>query len=505
MLFHSIEFLFVFLPATMAGYYLLGLAGASRHRVNWLIGASFVFYGWWKPAYLPIILSSIAINFLIGKKFRSQQISSNGKKKWLISGLVFNLGLLGYYKYAHFTWESLSTVLALPPLQGHIELPLAISFFTFQQVAYLVDTYRNQGRQSELNAYALFVTFFPQLIAGPIVHHKDVIPQFRKLGNFTASNLAVGFSVFFFGMIKKAVIADNMARLVGPIFTTATSGETVLFLDSWISVLAYTLQIYFDFSGYSDMAIGLGLIFGIAIPINFNSPYKSTNIIDFWRTWHITLSTFLRDYLYIPLGGNKKGPVRRYVNLLLTMVLGGLWHGAGWTFVFWGTLHGCYLMINHAVRGICSRVSGLSSFFESTIGRCFGHITTLVGVMIAWVFFRAESFSTAVEILGAMAGENGFGLDTSLSINTRWELIKIATLFGVVFWLPNTQEIFRTYLSAASLPSKPNKMTQLQSYFFQKIQWSPTFLWALLISGGVSLCVINNFVGELSEFLYFQF
>ena len=293
-------------------------------------------------------------------------------------------------------------------------LPLGISFFTFQKIAYLVDAYRGEVRAGGFLSFALFVTFFPQLIAGPIVHHSEVIPQFGQKSTYRPNldNLSMGIGIFVLGLAKKTVLADSIATYATPVFRAAQAGADPTLFEAWGGALAYTFQLYFDFSGYSDMAIGLALMFNIRLPINFNSPYKATNIIDFWRRWHITLSRFLRDYLYIPLGGNRHGVARRYANLMLTMLLGGLWHGAGWTFIVWGGLHGIFLVINHFWHALgvgSATTSGARPGSDGSAARTI----TFLAVMVAWVFFRAEDFDAATRILAGMAGLNGVQLPAS--------------------------------------------------------------------------------------------
>lgn len=321
--------------------------------MSWLILSSLFFYGWWNPAYLSLILFSMLFNYAFGT------ILSNGEKpkirKYLLwVGVTTNLGFLGYFKYANFFVDQLNWAANSNFHLEKIILPLAISFFTFQQIAFLVDSYRHETKEFNFLQYCLFVTFFPQLIAGPIVHHKEMMPQFasNQVYKVNYKSLAIGLIIFTIGLFKKVILADGVAIYATPIFAEAEAEIAITLFSAWGGALAYTLQLYFDFSGYSDMAIGIAFMFGIKLPINFNSPYKSQSIIEFWRRWHITLSRFLRDYLYITLGGSKKGNVRRYVNLFITMLLGGIWHGAGWTFIIWGMLHGTYLMINHAWRKV---------------------------------------------------------------------------------------------------------------------------------------------------------
>jgi alginate O-acetyltransferase complex protein AlgI len=333
MLFNSYTFIFIFLPITLLVFFSIGGKGHHRIAIAWLVAASLFFYGWWNPAYLSLILGSILFNYAVGvalSNLQAQSSASHLTKKIILSfGILVNLFLLAYFKYANFFVDNLNSLSGSNFHLQTIILPLAISFFTFQQITYLVDAYKGETREYNFLHYCLFVTFFPQLIAGPIVHHREMLPQFVKntIYKFNHQHLAIGLTIFFIGLFKKVVLADGVAVYATPVFEAAEQGVMLTFFEAWAGALAYTFQLYFDFSGYSDMAIGIARMFGIRLPLNFNSPYKSVNIIEFWRRWHITLSRFLRDYLYIPLGGNRKGKFRRYINLMITMLLGGLWHG----------------------------------------------------------------------------------------------------------------------------------------------------------------------------------
>ncbi|MDH5777937.1 MAG: MBOAT family protein, partial [Gammaproteobacteria bacterium] len=353
MLFNSYEFILVFLPAVLWAYYQLGKTAIPQLSIALLIGASLFFYAWWNPAYLTLLVASMLINYAFGIA-----LSRKPKRLYLTLGVTINLVALGYYKYSNFFIDNLNVIANTNFHLEQVILPLAISFFTFQQIAFLVDAYKNEAHEYQFLDYCLFVSFFPQLIAGPIVHHKEMMPQFQSFPakNINYENLSTGLAIFIIGLAKKVLIADNLAPYANETFAAAGNGVSLSFLEAWKGAFAYTFQLYFDFSGYSDMAIGLALMFGIRLPINFNSPYKATNIIEFWRCWHMTLSRFLRDYIYFPLGGNRHGQIRRYTNLLITMLLGGLWHGAAWTFVFWGFLHGIFLAVNHAWHAIQRKI-----------------------------------------------------------------------------------------------------------------------------------------------------
>lgn len=438
MLFNAHSFIFLFLPITLLIFHLLSRRGQVTYAISALIVASLVFYGWWEPAYLLLILVSIAVNFCLGEALMRMPPVEKRRRLYLLwFGVGANLVALGWFKYANFLVDSGNTILGTDLHVQTIILPLAISFFTFQQIAYLVDTFRARTHERSFLHYALFVTFFPQLIAGPIVHHKEMLPQFAKqMGGLKLQNLIIGGTIFFLGLFKKVIIADGVSPYSDTVFAMAANGDALTFLESWTGALAYSIQLYFDFSGYSDMAIGLARMFGVRLPLNFNSPYKARNIIEFWRRWHMTLSRFLRDYLYFPLGGNRQGASRTYANLMVVMLLGGLWHGAGWTFVLWGGLHGFYLLVNHAwqhvmasrldARHSADNVDGAKALqqqiaVQSTarqalnaggkiLGAFASHTLTLIAVVVAWVIFRAESVEVAGRVLAGMAGLNGLAL-----------------------------------------------------------------------------------------------
>ncbi|WP_428024994.1 MBOAT family O-acyltransferase [Arcobacter sp.] len=404
MLFNSYEFIFLFLPITFFIYFYLNNKRLTEASKAFLVISSLFFYSWWNPIYLPLILLSMVFNYVIGTSLaKDEEHKKISKKQLLTIGIIGNVGLLAYFKYSDFLISNINFALDTDIPLFHLALPLAISFFTFQQIAYLVDSYRGETKEYDFMNYAVFVTFFPQLIAGPIVHHKEMMPQFSNIKNkvINYKNIALGLFIFSIGLFKKVIIADTFA-------VWATNGfdnsDILTLLEAWATSLSYTFQLYFDFSGYTDMAIGAALLFNIKLPINFNSPYKATNIQDFWRRWHITLSRFLRDYIYIPLGGNIRGNFRTYNNLMATFIIGGIWHGAGWTFVFWGFLHGLSLIIHR----FCSNL-GLK------INPILGWFITFNFINISWVFFRAKEWEDAIKVLNGMLGFNGIILPLSLS------------------------------------------------------------------------------------------
>ncbi len=483
----------------------------------WLIAASLIYYGWWNPYYLFLIAISVLFNFFCGKTIQKKRASYG--KAILICGIIINLLTLCYYKYFNFFLDTANVILETEFRVSEIILPLAISFFTFQQITYLVDSYRGLTEQHGLLHYFIFVTFFPQLIAGPIVHHSEMIFQFKKKTGFKNKDMAVGLTIFFIGLFKKVVLADSLAVHSSPIFLSAEQGEPISFFVAWAGALGFSFQLYFDFSGYSDMAIGCAKVFGINLPVNFNSPYKATSIIDFWRRWHITLSRFLRDYLYIPLGGNRKGPNRRFLNILVTMLIGGLWHGASWTFVIWGGVHGILLIINHVWRQIPlptdNCLSGIKFLTKNT-----ARLTTFLLVAGAWVIFRSESFAGAQNMYAGMIGLNGFilppvnmenlwgiGWIFNLMVSAGVEfgpvalitmefLIKLTIMFVVVWFFPNTQEILGRFHPKSDL-------VRMRGAMYSSYQWKPLPLHAFVMAIVTFYSLIS--MTSISEFLYYQF
>jgi len=403
MLFNSVVFVVGFLPAALAGVYLAAHFFGSRAARIWLLIGNAFFYAWWNPAFSILLVFSILMNFIFGSKIRENQAG----RGWLITGLIFNLGLLAFFKYSDFLARMIG--MALP--FGGVELPLGISFFTFQQVMFIVDTYRDGGAEVSLLDYACFVSFFPHLIAGPIVRPKSIIPQFagfRPLADWRR-RLVEGLEIFLLGLAKKLLLADGLAQFSDPGFAAAAAHDPLTLVEAWVALLAYGLQIYFDFSGYSDMAIGLAHMFGIHFPQNFRSPYKARNISDFWKRWNISLSSFLRDYLYVPLGGNRHGEGRRIMNVMATMLLGGLWHGAALRFILWGGLHGAYLILHGWFKRAGFRLPPLLS-----------QSVTLAAVLIAWVPFRCSSFSACIDFYRGLLGLNGFMLPEIMIQHAHW-------------------------------------------------------------------------------------
>ena len=429
MLFNSYAFIFLFLPIALAGYFWLGRR-SNLAPVMWLALASFAFYSVSNWQFTALLAGSIAFNYLIGYLLIAMKLSPRRRFAVLTVGVAGDLLLLGIFKYAGFFAANINALFATH-FVVNILLPVGISFYTFTQIAFLVDACRGNVARYALPHYALFVTYFPHLIAGPILHHKDMIPQFEReeAKQPQAHLILCGLIIFAIGLFKKTCLADGIQPLVAQAF----GPNTPTFDQAWIGVLAYTFQLYFDFSGYSDMAIGMSLMFGIFLPLNFNSPYKATSIIDFWRRWHMTLSQFLRDYLYIPLGGNRRGPALRYFNLMITMLLGGLWHGAAWTFVVWGALHGGYLCVNHAWNRFRPEIAPRFQRVSDVAGL----ILTFLAVVIAWVFFRADNMPAALNVLSKMADPSHIALG-------RAEMVFALLILGyaaIAWFAPNTQEI----------------------------------------------------------------
>lgn len=482
MLFNSYEFIFIYLPLVFAVYFLLAHYHKTKAASFSLILASFIFYGYWDIRYVPLLFGSICFNYFIGR-----WIESTSRKRLIVAfGACCDLVLLGYFKYTKFFLETLNATGEFCFDLPHIVLPLGISFFTFTQLAYLIDAYRGETKRYSFLTYCLFVTIFPHLIAGPIINHKDMIPEFSRLRNFVLNyhNVAAGLALFVMGLFKKVVIADNLSPWVNQIFAQAGQAR---FVEAWVGAIGYTFQLYFDFSGYSEMAIGLGLLFNLRFPVNFNSPYQATSIIDFWRRWHMTLGGWVKYYLYIPMGGNRFGELRKMRNLFCSMLLIGLWHGAGWTFVLWGGLHGAFLMVNHQWRR-------LNLYLPKII--CWP--LTFLCVVIAWVFFRAQSFQDAIALLTAMTDIRQIILPESGNFKNFFAVFEP---YGVSFDVWHVMEPLDRILSKLAgltllLAFLPNPV-RLMQYF------RPNWLWFLLTLG--LLLTLLYQMNSYTEFLYFQF
>jgi alginate O-acetyltransferase complex protein AlgI len=506
MLFNSYIFIFVFLPATWLIYSALRQRSRELALAS-LVGASIIYYGWWDVRYVWLIISSVTVNYALGRAISGLVLREKGVSASfaVFLGVAFNLGLLGYYKYAGFFVETVNDVAGVDWAVPNIVLPIGISFFTFQQIAFLVDARRLLTKEYSFLHYLLFVAFFPQLIAGPIVHHKELVPQFmRGPTRPDARLLAVGITMFVIGLFKKTVLADTYGATCRPIFDGPT--EALAFHQAWLGTLSYSLQIYFDFSGYCDMALGLACMFGVRLPANFDSPYKSRSIIEFWRRWHITLSRFLRDYVYIPLGGNRHGEPRRYFNIFATMTLGGIWHGAGWTFLVWGLFHSVMICLDHLWQDVRQRIGRKRKrpWYQPdfvSVGVVF------ILVSMAWVVFRSPDVATAGQIYCHLLGMEGVVLPDSLQKycpeiianfarfsgrdnDTEWLWVIVG--LSIVWFFPNSQQIVR----GASL------YAPIDGYS-PRLSWQPSIAWGLVTIALFLTALLN--MSSLSEFLYYQF
>ncbi len=524
MLFSSYEFVFLFFPLCILLFHSAIFFGQNRGSLCILFVASLFFYAWWDIRFLPLLLGSITVNFLIGLALGSYKIHRWGSSAWLIIGVSLNLILLAFFKYWDFFASNVNGVANTSiPLISAI-LPLGISFFTFEQISYLVDTRRSGEPERDPLRYALFVAFFPRLVAGPILRASEFLPQVAsgRLTSRLTPDLAVGLTLFAIGLFKKTVIADGVAVYATPVFAMAATGEPLDLLTAWAGALAYTMQLYFDFSGYSDMAIGAARCFGIRFPLNFWSPYKAKSIVEFWRFWHMTLSRFLRDYLYIPLGGSRRGTARRYVNLMATMLLGGLWHGANWTFVAWGALHGFYLMVNHAWEQLCRRSRALGRIDGWPATRAVYWLITFLAVVVAWVFFRAPTFVAAKAMLHAMAGLDGVSIPSGVAAALgplQTPLLQLGVTFGagsgslliasytwiailliVVLRMPNAVQLLERWQPVLDQPPHSDVDDANPAV---RIIWRPNLYWAGAIA---AMGVLGVFaIARGGEFLYWQF
>jgi D-alanyl-lipoteichoic acid acyltransferase DltB (MBOAT superfamily) len=521
MLFNSYSFVFGFLPAVVAFHALASRFG-EKARMGALVLASLVFYSFWDIRFVPLLLLSIGVNFGIGLRLQAAMDAGQLRLASMLrnAGVTLNLLALGYFKYSFFLASNLAVLTGWRLTFGHVILPLGISFFTFEQIAYLVDLRRGARFRATLLRYTLFVALFPRLAAGPILRYGEIAPQFERLRRHGHewSDMVIGLTIFAIGLAKKAFLADNLAGFANPAFTiaSAAAGQHLDLLAGWIGAFAYTLQLYFDFSGYSDMAIGAARMVGIRFPLNFNSPLKALSIVDVWRRWHMTLSRFLRDYLYIPLGGNRHGAARRYLNLIITMGLGGLWHGANWTFLIWGLLHGALLAQNHAWEALLARLPPALARPGPLRAVLVGGTLTFLAQVIAFTIFRAPDLTVAGHMLAAMAGAHGVALPEALAMRTG-PAAPLLRHLGIVFdqssgsnfllawvWItggclvaflcPNTQQIMARFA-----PTLDSQAPAIGRHF----TWRPSL-------PGLGFSALMLFLGILSishvsEFLYLQF
>jgi alginate O-acetyltransferase complex protein AlgI len=487
MLFNSYEYFSAFLPLTVIIYFLLNRWRYTKAATAWLVLASLVFYSWWNVRYLALITGSILVNFGAGSalgKMGKDRPADRARKSILVLSVLFNVLLLGYYKYADFFIANIDALTGLGIGLQKIVLPLGISFFTFTQIAYLVDTYKGTAREYEFLNYSLFVTFFPHLLAGPIIHHKEMMPQFANIRNKVLNyrNLSLGLLLFFVGLFKKIIIADELAPVANAGFDAMKS---LTLVEAWVTSLSYTLQLYFDFSAYTDMALGAALLFNIRLPFNFNSPYKALDITDFWRRWHMTLSRFLRDYIYIPLGGNREGTVKTYRNLMATFLIGGLWHGAGWTFVFWGFLHGAGTLVHR-----------LWSRLNVPLPRVLAWFITFNFVNVAWVFFRAKSWPDAIKVLKGMTGMNGIMLSQDVASKLGF-IRNYGVTFGQLFFKYIHHNVWMLLIVLVTVSVTANNSDEMAKGF--RPGWRTLAL--------VTVLAIYTLLSmdKVSEFLYFNF
>ncbi len=543
MLFNSYEFIFAFMPVTIAGFYVLGTFSRTW-SLHWLILASLFFYAWWRPLNVLLIAPSILINFVLARTL--QRLSQDEKRRKaslavLVLGIAFNVAFLGYFKYTYFLGTAINDVFGANLILTHIILPLGISFITFQKIAFLIDVHSGRIKSFTLQDYCLFVLFFPQLIAGPIVHYREMMPQFHGAPcRFDKENFAVGLTLFLFGLFKKAVIADGIAPSVTSIYDHAAAGGGVSFLFAWIAAIGFTLQLYFDFSGYTDMALGAARFFGIRLPPNFNSPLRASSIIDFWLRWHMTLTRFLTAYIYNPLVlyltrrrlakgragfGGRDTTVGAFALLLmfptlLTMFISGLWHGAGYLFVLWGLLHGVYLTIDHAWRLVAPKLWPDRAGYTRVM-KPIGLVLTLVAICASMVFFRSPTMSAAIDLAKGMIGLNGVSLPLAVYerlgplasrlegmgvVQQLWggqEFLKmtiaIPVLMFVILACPNTLQILARYEPAIGVKPRPADTIIGR----RMVEWNPSLAWAIGISVVAAIGILS--LGGESEFLYWQF
>jgi D-alanyl-lipoteichoic acid acyltransferase DltB (MBOAT superfamily) len=517
MLFNSLEFVFLFLPITLAGYYALIRLGLQKYIFAYLVVASLAFYSVWNPPYTLLLIGSMLFNYVMGVL-----IERNRAARWgsvlLLGGIIANVVLLGWFKYANFFVDNINALAGSAWTVQRIILPLAISFYTFQQIAYLVDISRGEVKSGGIMRYATFVIFFPQLIAGPIVHYRDMMPQFfgRNLGRFAGGALTIGLTIFIIGLFKKTVIADSAALFATPVFDAAARGESVGLLSAWSAAITYTIQLYFDFSGYSDMAVGLARMFGIKLAPNFHSPMRATSIIDYWRRWHMTLQQFIVSYMYEPLllpltrlavawklGATASFVVSVMLPTFAVFVVIGLWHGAAWTYVVFGAMHGAYLATNEYWRRRYRKQRKKNGGVGPGMTEVYRSIT-LLAIVLANVMFRADSVATAVRLwqsmisLDQIATLAGAIPVTPAEILTKPLLFALAAI-GIIAFMPNTQQFMGRY-SPVLYWSDWRKVAPPAI----TLEWRPTLRWALVMAVLAFFAIAFISRGQ-SEFIYFNF
>jgi alginate O-acetyltransferase complex protein AlgI len=534
MLFNSYGFIFVFLPATLVCFFAIGIVSRTW-ALRWIILVSLFFYAWWRPFNVVLIAPSILINFAIARIIQRLGKDERLSLLFLILGLLFNIAFLGYFKYNDFGRSAVNDIFGTNLILTHVILPLGISFITFQKIAFLIDVHSKRVSEFTLQDYCIFVLFFPQLIAGPIVHYREMMPQFHNATcRFNKSDFAVGLTLLFFGLFKKVVLADNMAPFVSPIYEQAAAGNQISLFLAWAAAVGFTLQLYFDFSGYTDMALGAARFFGIRLPQNFDSPLQASNVIDFWLRWHMTLTRFLTAYIYNPLvlwltrrrlarsrsllsGRNTTIGAFGYLimfPLLLTMLVSGIWHGAGYGFIVWGFIHGFYLTINHAWRLVGPPLWPSRSSYDRFM-KPVGFLVTFVSVSAAMVFFRSSTITSAADLIRGMIGLNGVTLPHLGSIRSWLSGIEAASLstgdkdfIMMAIWIfvlmfvavacPNTLQILARFEPALGVKARPTGFLGEQRF-----EWNPSISWAIGVAIVAAAGILS--LGGPSEFLYWQF
>lgn len=519
MLFSSGTFIFLFLPASLIGYQILSRFGRPA-MLSWLAMTSLFFYGYWNPAYLLLLLGSILMNFLFARMLGEGRPDAS-QSRWLAIAIIANLLLLVYYKYLFPLLNFFHAHGVVSHHFAEVMLPLGISFFTFTQIAYLIDLRQLIAKRQGLLSYSVFVTFFPHLIAGPIIHPREMMPQLDKgrLQSLRLDDLSLGVSWFIMGLAKKVLIADRIAPLSDVLFAHPGSAG---FSTSWLGSLAYAMQLYFDFSGYSDMALGIARMFSIEFPVNFNSPYKAQGIIEFWQRWHMTLSRYLNEYLYTPIlrwvNGRRIDAGKKVsrkasatlegftsmvaVPVMTTMFIAGIWHGAGAQFLIFGVLHGAYLTVNHAWRIFTPQ----GHRFHRKMPAPLMIVLSFLCFVVSLVFFRSANVHDALYVLGTMAGLHGRSIAFSafpylsdipstskFLMHIRSSLAALAVCFLIVWGMPNTQEIL------GQLGHDAKRMPSL----LPRLTWRPTAVWSIGLA--MLFCIVILMLDASTRFLYFQF
>ena len=498
MIFNSYEYLIFFVLTFVLGWSLSRQKGIT---LPFILLSSLIFYTYGEWIGFLVLASSVLINFCLGRALLKNHPTN---KKVLTAGVVFNLLILGYFKYKNFFLGNILAIAGKAFEPEQLILPLAISFFTFQQIAFLVDVYKGKVKSFAFLDYVVFVSFFPQLIAGPIVHYREVSSQIKEklLQRFQMANAVEGIALICIGLAKKVLIADSLKPFVDPVFAYAESSANLWTIEAWGACIAYTFQLYFDFSGYVDIALGSALLLGVRLPLNFQSPYKSSSIIDFWRRWHITLSNFLRDYLYIPLGGSRDGSFRKFRNIFATMLLGGLWHGAGWNFVIWGAWHGSGLCINHGLRG-------LRAYQRIQLPKVVAVSTTFIFVLLGWVFFRADTFVAAKNMIMALNPLSLLEMPTQLrGILDHSETRNIGLTFeksvvlDIRYWIKGAAIILFAGIISFFAPSSDIVAKKIQGFLETR---RPILNTTLGFAFGLLFTLCATQFSRVHQFIYFRF